>query len=63
MCRFVQIIEERRLVGIGNNKVIEVETLVEGAVEMTPDVVRCITVEPMRIFNQVQRIAQYLGTD
>ncbi|WP_165640044.1 hypothetical protein [Mycobacteroides abscessus] len=60
---FVQIIEQWCLVGIGNDKVIEVEAFVEGTVEVASDVVGCVTVELLRIFNQVQRIAQYLGTD
>ncbi|MDO3244267.1 hypothetical protein P5V67_04045 [Mycobacteroides abscessus subsp. abscessus] len=60
---FVKIIEQWCLVGIGNDKVIEVEAFVEGTVEMTSDVVGCIAIELLRIFNQVQRIAQYLGTD
>ncbi|MBF9434677.1 hypothetical protein HA133_01855 [Mycobacteroides chelonae] len=51
--RFVQIIKECCLVGIGDNKVIEVEALVEGAVEVASDIVGCVTVQPLRIFNQV----------
>ncbi|WP_157931467.1 hypothetical protein [Mycobacteroides abscessus] len=60
---FVQIIEQWCLVGIGDHKVIEVEAFVEGAVEVASDVVGCITVKPLRILDQVQRITQHLGTD
>ncbi|WP_157931812.1 hypothetical protein [Mycobacteroides abscessus] len=59
----MQIIEQWCLVGIGNDKVIEVEAFVESTVEVAPDVVGYVTVEPLRIFNQVECIAQYLGTD
>lgn len=58
MCLFglVQLGEDRGFGVISDFEVIEVEAVVEGLVEMPPDVVRCQPVEGLRVFQQVEGI-------